>query len=110
MNGNVSNAVTNGRLNNDYGSTRSSSSSDHHLNNGKENNGNSMDLSRKLSDDEMVTPSKRFLSEDEKNFSFNNINNSTNIKIATNKGEFFKRSNFLLYICLVLKRSMVFKF
>ena len=45
-----------------------------------------MDLSRKLSDDEIVTPSKRFLSEDEKNFSFGNINNSANIKIAT-KGE-----------------------
>lgn len=49
-----------------------------------------MDLSRKLSDDEMPTPSKRFLSEDDKNFSsFGNINSSTNIKIATNKGKFY---------------------
>jgi len=74
-------------MNNDYGSTRSSSSSDH-LNNGKENNGNTMDLSRKLSDDELVSPSKRFLSEDDKNFNstFGNLNSSsTNIKIATNK-------------------------
>ena len=46
-----------------------------------------MDLSRKLSDDEMATPSKRFLSEDEKYSSFGSVNNSTNIKIATNKGE-----------------------
>lgn len=48
---NVNNSGTNNGdsrlLNNDYGSTRSSSSSDH-LNNGKENNGNTMDLSRKL--------------------------------------------------------------
>lgn len=47
-----------------------------------------MDLSRKLSDDEMATPSKRFLSEDEKYSSFGSVNNSTNIKIATNKGEY----------------------
>ena len=73
-------------MSNDYGSTRSSSGSDH-LNSGKENNANTMDLSRKLSDDEMPTPSKRFLSEDEKYSSFGSVNNSTNIKIATNKGE-----------------------
>jgi len=84
MNGNI-NPGLNGRLNNDYNSTRSSSSSDH-LNGGKENNSNSIDLSRKLSDDELVTPPKRFLSEDDKNFSsfgVNSINNSTNIKITS---------------------------